>query len=264
MAHIPYGYSIENGKATLDTEKAHQIKLLFEEYVSGSGLEPAAEKIGIRRQHASLGRMIENKFYMGDDFYPAIVGDELWNKAQDERKRRAERLGRNKNYFARDKSNISAFWGLIFCSECNSDYRRYADNGKERWKCSRRIVSGKLCCNSPMISESEFEAAFMRIIGRIDLPEITAKPTRKPVVIEKKYDDPFKQAEYAYSQADIDDFDYQTKKLLTALERIPEEFDGDFMQKIIKRIEVLHGGTATFVFINDKNYGEELNSDGKA
>jgi len=264
MTHTPYGYIIRNGKAVPDTIKAKQVKALFEEYVAGLALKPAAEKIGIQRQHASIGRMIENSFYMGDDFYPAIVGEEIWNKAQAERKRRAEALGRNKNYFARDKSNISPFWGMAFCSKCGSEYRRYTDHGKERWKCGRRIVNRKLCCNSPMIFEREFEVAFMRLVGRIDLVEIAAKHKKVPMGIEKKYDDPFRQAEYAYSKTGIDDFDYQTKKLLAALQGIPEEFDGEFMKKIIKRIEVSHSGTAAFVLINDKECGEELRLDGKS
>ncbi|MDL2287370.1 hypothetical protein LJB90_02240 [Eubacteriales bacterium OttesenSCG-928-G02] len=72
------------------------------------------------------------------------------------------------------------------------------------------------------------------------------------------YDDPFKQVEYAYSQIEVDDFDYQTEKLLTALQDLPPEFNGDFMLKVLKWIEVDHDGTATFVFINDKRFREEL------
>ena len=46
---------------------------------------------------------------MGDAFYPAIIDMEIWDEAQSERKRRAEQLGRNKNYFALDKTKISPF-----------------------------------------------------------------------------------------------------------------------------------------------------------
>ncbi len=81
--------------------------------------------------------------------------------------------------------------------------------------------------------------------------------------IEKKYDDPFEQAEYAYLQTPIDDFDYQTKKLVTALQNIPTEYSGGFMMKILKRIEVAHSGTAEFVLINDKRFREELILDAK-
>ena len=48
MAHIPYGYRIENGKAIIDKAKSEQIKLLFEAYLSGDSLANAAKKAGIK------------------------------------------------------------------------------------------------------------------------------------------------------------------------------------------------------------------------
>jgi len=263
MAHIPYGYRIEKGRAVFEETKTEQVKRLFAEYVSGSSLVSAGKKTGIGSSHASLGRMIDNGVYMGDDFYPAIVSKEMWNKAREERKRRVEALGRNKNYFAKDKSERSPFWGKIFCSECGSGYRRYLEDGKERWKCGRRLVRKRVCCNSPMIPEHLFEDAFMKMVSEIDVSEIAAEPPKQKSNIEKKYDDPFKQAEYAYSQTPIDDFDYQTEKLVTVLQDIPTEFNGEFMLKILKRIEVAHNGVAAFVLINDKRFGEELISDAK-
>jgi len=250
MAHTPYGYRIKNGAAVIDDEKAAQVRALFTEYVDGSALQAAADKLGIKRKHTSLGRMIADKRYIGDNFYPTIVDRELWSKAQDERKQRAEALGRNKNYLADDKTDITPFWGKIFCAECGSEYRRYEDNGKERWRCSRRIVKGRLFCNSPMIPETLFEAAFMEIIRSLDIEKLKVKPPVPQIRIEQQFSDPFKQAEYVYSQVVVDDFEYQTEKLVAALQKIPEEFDGDMMWRIIKRIAVSHSGVAEFEFIN--------------
>lgn len=102
------------------------------------------------------------------------------------------------------------------------------------------------------------EEAFMRIVSGIDVSEISSPPPKNKATIEKKYDDLFKQAEYAYSQTVIDDFDYQTDKLLTLLQNAPTEFSGEFMLKILKRIEISHSGIATFVFINNKHFRGEL------
>lgn len=96
------------------------------------------------------------------------------------------------------------------------------------------------------------------MVSRIRISELASPPPKSKVTIEKKYDDPLKQAEYVYSQTAIEDFEYQTEKLLTALQNIPIEFSGDFMLKILKRTEVNHSGTATFVLINDKSFREEL------
>ena len=258
MAHIPYGYEIRNGKAVLDHDKADWVKRLFAEYVSGASLISAGKTAGVGSNHSSLGRMIDNSTYMGDDFYPAIISEEIWHKAQTERKQRVKALGRNKNYFARDKRNLSPFQGRIYCSECGSEYRRYFYRGKERWNCSRRIVKRKLNCQSPMIPEHAIEEAFQRMVSRIDIDEVSTPLVKRRLNIPKKYDDPFRQAEYAYSLIQIDDFAFQTEKLVAALQDIPAEFNGRFMKKVIKRIEVPHKGVATFVLINGKRYGEEL------
>ena len=258
MAHTPYGYIIRGGKAVLDEAKALQVKTVFAEYVAGESLQTAGMKACIKKPHTSIGRIIDASCYKGDDFYPAIVSRDLWDKAQKERKRRADGLGRNKNYFADNKTDISPFWGKIFCAECGAEYRRYSEKSKQQWKCSERKRGRKVCQLSPIIFEQEFEDAFMRVLGKFNIEDISTKPTREAVDIEQKYDDPFKQAEYVYSLIQIDDFDFQTDRLLQYLENIPAKFDGEFMKQIIKRIEVSHCGDLHFILINEKMYKEGI------
>ncbi len=94
MGHTPYGYRIENGKAIVDAEKADQIKLLFEAYLSGDSLATAAKKAGIKAFHAGIGNMLKNKRYVGDDFYPAIIDKGSFEATEIERLNRAKKLGR--------------------------------------------------------------------------------------------------------------------------------------------------------------------------
>lgn len=258
MAHIPYGYKIKKGAATLDAKRAAQVRALFEEYVGGSALQAAGTKLGIPRSHASLGGMLADARYIGDAFYPAIVDGALFSKAQEERARRAEALGRNKNRNAPDLSGVSPFWGRIVCTECGSEYRRYTDGGKERWCCAQRVVKGRIHCNSPLIPESALETAFVSLLAALDIADVKAKPSKALMHIHHKYDDPFRQAEYAYSLVEVDDFDYQTAKLAAALAHIPAGFDGDFMGRVIRRITVNHSGMAAFELINAKTYEKEL------
>ena len=82
------------------------------------------------------------------------------------------------------------------------------------------------------------------------------------VAIKSQFSDPFEQAEYLYSIAKVDDFEYMTDKLLTALMDKPTGFDGDFMRRIIERIKVATDNTATFEFINHNMIREELNING--
>jgi len=98
MTHTPYGYRIEGGNAVIDETAAGQVRELFDGYNSGLALTVAAEKAGLKLYHASAKRMLQNERYVGDDYYPAIVDSDIFNKANNEIRRRALALGRIKEY----------------------------------------------------------------------------------------------------------------------------------------------------------------------
>lgn len=94
MGHMPYGYRIENGKAAVDDIAAEQVKELFSGYLAGLSLKDAAKKAGIDCYHATVSKMLQNKHYLGDEFYPPIIDEETFEKASLEKQKRAEKLGR--------------------------------------------------------------------------------------------------------------------------------------------------------------------------
>ena len=94
MPHIPYGYKIVEGKAVVDQMEASKLKELFNAYLSGLSLMDAAEKAGIKRYHATIARMLTNKRYLGDEYYPKIIDRDTFYKVEDEKIRRAKMLGR--------------------------------------------------------------------------------------------------------------------------------------------------------------------------
>ena len=89
-----FGYKIKNGKAYIDKEKAAKVQKLFNGYISGLALRAAALEAGIDTFHGSAGRMLQNKKYMGTEFYPMIINEVIFQKAQIERENRAVKLGR--------------------------------------------------------------------------------------------------------------------------------------------------------------------------
>ena len=101
MGHTPFGYRIESGKAVISEDEATAVRMIFTSYLDGDALETAAEKAGIRMKHAGVRRILQNKKYLGTDFYPAIINQETFEKAAQEIKRRATYL--NKKYGAREK-----------------------------------------------------------------------------------------------------------------------------------------------------------------
>ncbi|MDL2205279.1 recombinase family protein [Eubacteriales bacterium OttesenSCG-928-N13] len=94
MRHAPYGYRIENGRAVIEETEAEQIKKLFQAYLSGASLTNAGIAAGIDARHTGIGRMLRNKRYLGDGFYPSLIDPETFAAAEVERLRRAELLGR--------------------------------------------------------------------------------------------------------------------------------------------------------------------------
>ncbi|SFS07400.1 serine integrase family protein [Anaeromicropila populeti] len=94
MNHIPYGYRIVEGQAVVEKEQAAAIREFFNGYLSGLALRAAAEKAGLKLYHRSAGRILRNRHYLGDAYYPAILDQETFEKAEEKRMEKAKSLGR--------------------------------------------------------------------------------------------------------------------------------------------------------------------------
>lgn len=94
----PYGYRIEKGIAVIDEEKAAKVKELFRHYIQGMSLKDVAGKAGISHCHATVSRIISNRKYTGDGYYPKIIDVDTFNRASEEKLKRAQRLGRVKSH----------------------------------------------------------------------------------------------------------------------------------------------------------------------
>jgi len=94
MAYVPYGYTITDGVVTVDEKAADQVRVFFEKYISGLSLAVAGEQAGIEKTHSSMGLILKNVNYLGNDVYPAIIDKETFDKAEEVRSKRAKDLGR--------------------------------------------------------------------------------------------------------------------------------------------------------------------------
>lgn len=96
MGHTPFGYKIKNGCAVVDEAAAGQIRQIIQFYLEGDSLTTAAKKAGVISFHGGVSRMLKNTHYLGDGYYQAIIDSETFDKAGQERMRRAAALGRIK------------------------------------------------------------------------------------------------------------------------------------------------------------------------
>lgn len=94
MGHTPYGYRIENGKAVVNEDQAAQIRKMYEGYLGGLALMEAAKAAGLKLYHGSAKRMMQNRHYLGDAYYPAIIDKNTFDSALVEQQKRANALGR--------------------------------------------------------------------------------------------------------------------------------------------------------------------------
>lgn len=94
MKLLPYGYRLENGVAIIDDNMADAVKQFFSNYLAGMGLTAAAKKAGFTPYHGSAKRILQNRHYLGDAFYPAILDETTFEQAAAMLIKRAEKLGR--------------------------------------------------------------------------------------------------------------------------------------------------------------------------
>lgn len=103
MSHTPYGYKIQDGKAVIDPVQASQLKELFKIYLSGFSMKDAAKQSGIKSYHATVAKMLTNKKYLGDEYYPKIIDKDIFEQAGAEKLRRAKKLGRVRESMPREE-----------------------------------------------------------------------------------------------------------------------------------------------------------------
>lgn len=96
MQHTPYGYDIVDGKAVVNEEKAGILRRICGNYLAGMSFISAAQKEGLVMSHCGVKRMMQNRRYLGDDFYPAILTEEMMQAVETERTKREKALGRDR------------------------------------------------------------------------------------------------------------------------------------------------------------------------
>ena len=127
MGHTPFGYRIQGGKAVIDEPAAEKIRQLYQNYLSGMSMVAAAKAADIDTYHGTVKRMMENRHYMGDDFYPAIIDVNTFTEAMLERQRRAKKLGRTDRIKPPVKKTAPTTFTRGKIKECYDDPAKQAE-----------------------------------------------------------------------------------------------------------------------------------------
>lgn len=139
MSIIPYGYRIINETAFIDEKEAENLKTLFEEYINCGSMLASARKANINMAHSKIGLMLKNNTYLGTDFYPRIIDDETFKKAQETRLKTAQRLGRIKTNEPKEKDPINLDYSV------GEVERKYQDPYKQASYAYEKIKEKNTC-----------------------------------------------------------------------------------------------------------------------
>lgn len=271
--HTPLGYRIQNGKAEIEPETASLVQEVFTAYLRGTSTYRIAKDFTRRGilnashkpswNHGSIGKILENRKYLGDEFYPPLIDQSVFEQAQDRRKQRVQELGRigESNRFAKQ----SIWSSLLVCGECGQPYRKYTEKGKHpKWRCKHYIYHNRVLCRNRSLSEEQLEQAFVQAINQVIETPVYLKPDFKEAplpesIAERKLTarinsllaEPscdaqtvkqlaFQRAAEQYRNIHIDDRVYQNEKIMDALNGIGIQTvcDRTLLKKTIGKIVV--------------------------
>ena len=124
---VLYGYKIVDGRAVVDKPAQEKIQLLFQNYLEGMSLSKAAEEAGIHIPHGMVAKLLTNRHYLGDAFYPQLIDNSTFEKAAVERKHRAEKLGRTNLKKPTVQKAVPTAFTLAKIEEYHDDPARQAE-----------------------------------------------------------------------------------------------------------------------------------------
>lgn len=287
--HMPIGYKMTNGEVAIDVEKAEVIKRIFKDYLKGSSIRKIARELTDIKfpnsnskpswSHVSVGNILKNDKYLGDEMYLQIIDKETFNLAQDKRKISKKELGMNERIIKIRKENI--FNEKIRCGDCGDFYRQYITGAgkpeeKIEWKCKNYFYKRKINCEGLILNEGHIEEIFIcgtnKLLSRMwmlnkkakkEAPRMTLELRKLEERIKELEDDGdfssnelanliFKRASEYYNISKIDDYDYMTKKIKKELEYKDQlkEFDKGLFLNIVKQILSYGDGRVEVEYVN--------------
>ncbi len=165
---IPFGYTISNGKITVNRAEADVICEIFEDYIAGSSMKTLAARmtkaeIPYTEKRTNwnknvIARILENRKYVGEGEYGQIIDADFFRQANLQKKVRATKTPKP------EEGNIVLVKPKVRCACCGSVMYRGVDRKKDyltMWRCGAPD-----CRTAVAISDDEL---FRRIQTRLNL-----------------------------------------------------------------------------------------------
>ncbi|GMB10627.1 MAG: recombinase family protein [Candidatus Improbicoccus devescovinae] len=216
-----YGYELKNGRLEITTKEAKIIKIIFKNYLEGLGKNAIMKKLNKLKikpkisdfwNESTIDKILRNEKYVGDmlfqktyvnnhlekkkiknsgelpmylvkNSHEAIIDREIFDKVQNEIRRRAE-IYKPKNKLKSESKYL--FTSKIKCEICGKNYRRKI-NGvgtkyeKAVWICSSFNLKGKFECSSKQVPEEILKSKIAEILNLSEFNEEKFKEKFKEI-----------------------------------------------------------------------------------
>lgn len=191
-----YGYQIKKGTIEVDEEQAKDVRMIFDDYLSGMGCTKIAKKLrdlGIKKLKGGIwtaervGEILKNEKYAGnallqkkyvsdhltkklitnwgqlpkyyaENTHPAIIDQETFDKAQ-------VLLTKKRKTSGKKEKVIYAFTEKIVCDKCGKHYNRKPTHGYVYWNCRTFLHFGKSVCHTKQIPEEILMQVSAEVLG---------------------------------------------------------------------------------------------------
>lgn len=287
--HIPMGYRMKDGEMCFDEERAKIVKKAFSDYLSGISTHAIAKELtanGVLNannkpswNHGSVGRLLENIRYLGDEMYPQMIETEIFEQVQSRRKEQRQKLGRGVKPNSVNADN--PFTDRLRCGECGEVFRKYTENlgkplEKSKWKCKKSVYGKQDRCNCESITDEKIKETFTLAISKVKkMPHLLDKKPKEPPkhynleflkldqrIKELESSEQFSSKELSvlifqrasafYQTAQVHDYEHHTEKMkgIFADEQLQTEFQEELFSQTIKQMVIYADRHIDVEFIN--------------
>ncbi|WP_410496791.1 recombinase family protein [Cellulosilyticum sp. ST5] len=292
-----YKLNLEN-RIVLNEKEAPFVEAIFEKYLSGvSQIDITKWLIKVNAptpsdtwKYRSIGYILKNKKYQGTNQFPSIISKNMYlevNKSRYEEGRYKSTYYNNTPY---NKKKKYPFTGIVVCGKCNQTCQSHIvcpnkPYRRQVWRCGNYISEGKVSCRIS-IDNTELEQLFIQVFAEFynKFESLEKVPVKKEstktsyellkvdLVIKEALQESTPNTQMILDLLDrrvkeiwdhtvLDDYEEESAKLrelLYEIKEVPQEFDGNLFNKVIKQVTLFPSGKVDFVFLNNivlhKNY----------
>lgn len=277
--NIPFGYKRENGKIRLHPAESKTVNEIFTAYLNGQSLlqiarhlnecnvEYMPETTGWNK--ARLKRIIEDVRYLGNEIYPAIIEQTVFDKAQEIKATRNTQKAIDRN------ADIFKLTIPIRCESCGEPMRRMHDSRtthKEKWICrscgaaikisddallkvitecmNRLIADPSILKHKPTQTEPSMETIRLRNeIGRmLDSLSIDKESLKNRI---------FEYASLIYTELDTNERITEEIRAVLKKARPLSLYDGELTNKTVSAVILHTDKSVSLILKNDQQIGKE-------